>query len=156
MGAVTYLVDGRRGTTGPDLQTDSDDRIKTVKEPCENVAKLNYEYLVRTVMIKNGKMHIPILRKCVFRMSSSTILNFFLAMTLNNMTTARNLFDADKLFHSLAHEVLYGERSRILLLLWRFGPVSERLHTHVRMLYETFLSVKTKVRNAFVSPTNLV
>jgi hypothetical protein len=94
VGAVTYLVDGRRGATGPDLQTDSDDRIKTVKEPCENVAKLNY--LVRTVMIKKGKMRIPILRKCVFRMSSSTILNFFLAMTLNNMVIARNLFDADK------------------------------------------------------------
>ena len=40
--AVTYLVDGRRGTTGPDLQADSDDGTSrnTVKESFENMAKI--------------------------------------------------------------------------------------------------------------------
>ena len=38
--AVTYLVDGRRGTKGPDLQADSDDGINTVKESFEIMAKI--------------------------------------------------------------------------------------------------------------------
>jgi hypothetical protein len=38
--AVTYLVDGKRGTEGPDLQVDSDDGIKTVKESFENIKTL--------------------------------------------------------------------------------------------------------------------
>jgi len=38
--AVTYLLDGRRGTKGPDLQADSDDGVITLKESFENMAKI--------------------------------------------------------------------------------------------------------------------
>jgi len=38
--AVTYLVDGRTETKGPDLQADSDDGIKTAKESFENMANI--------------------------------------------------------------------------------------------------------------------
>jgi hypothetical protein len=38
--AMTYLVDGRRGPKGPDLQADSDDGINTVKETFKNIAKI--------------------------------------------------------------------------------------------------------------------
>lgn len=38
--AITYLVDGRRGTKGPDHQADSDNGIKTVKESFENMPKI--------------------------------------------------------------------------------------------------------------------
>lgn len=38
--AVTYLVDAKRGIEGPDLQADSDDGIKTVKEHLEKMAEI--------------------------------------------------------------------------------------------------------------------
>lgn len=65
--AVTYLVRGRRGTKGPDLQADSDDGIKTAKESFENIEKY---YLVWTVTITNGEMRVLVLRKRVFPMGS--------------------------------------------------------------------------------------
>jgi len=66
--AMTYLVDGRRGTRGPDLQADSDDGINTVNESFKKWQK--YYLVIRTATITTGEMRVLVLRKRVFPMGS--------------------------------------------------------------------------------------